>query len=322
MQSRGEESVRSRMAEMRLICEREIPIQQQRIDSVHQSFQKSLAAAESKSQETLELHARLGKLKEELREAENVLVKALAGKTRKEAKKMATMDSLSATKARVDELKGVVEDQRARKEEYAAIISQQSSALNELEAKRHQNVDHMGEIEEAIGWYNKVLGFRVECGHGVKFIFTNINPKNPSEEHSFTIRHENDVYTLLDCHPLLNGTNELMKELNKSNGLFRFVRTMREKFQEAAAIGSLLVPPPGNLPGLSNHGQDSSMISVSAPASSVSTDSRSESPAVLNELQLVDLNSVPRKVKSGKEGRLAKLSPGSIRRSPRFKAKK
>ena len=39
---------------------------------------------------------------------------------------MATMDSISATKARLEELKGIVEDQRARKDEYAAIISRQT----------------------------------------------------------------------------------------------------------------------------------------------------------------------------------------------------
>lgn len=39
---------------------------------------------------------------------------------------MATMDSISAAKARLEELKGIVEDQRARKDEYAAIVSQQS----------------------------------------------------------------------------------------------------------------------------------------------------------------------------------------------------
>lgn len=47
-------------------------------------------------------------------------------KTRKEAKQIAVADSTSATKDRVEELRGVVENQRARKDEYAAIISQQN----------------------------------------------------------------------------------------------------------------------------------------------------------------------------------------------------
>lgn len=43
---------------------------------------------------------------------------------------------------------------------------------------------------------------------------------------------------VLKCDPYLSGTKELVNELNKSNGLFKFVRTMREKFQQAAAQGT------------------------------------------------------------------------------------
>ena len=50
---------------------------------------------------------------------------AFIAKTRKEAMRMTTMDSLSAAKARIEELKRIVEDQKARKNEYADIIRQQ-----------------------------------------------------------------------------------------------------------------------------------------------------------------------------------------------------
>lgn len=45
---------------------------------------------------------------------------------------------------------------------------------------------------------------------------------------------------MVDCDPQLNDTNELLRELNKSNGLFKFVRIMREKFQAAVAHGMTL----------------------------------------------------------------------------------
>lgn len=45
--------------------------------------------------------------------------------------------------------------------------------------------------------------------------------------------------SVLDCDPHLNDTNELIHELNKTNGLFKFVRVMRGKFQEVAAQGRL-----------------------------------------------------------------------------------
>lgn len=42
---------------------------------------------------------------------------------------------------------------------------------------------------------------------------------------------------MLDCNPHLNDIKELVNELNRTNGLFKFVRSMRQKFQETAAQG-------------------------------------------------------------------------------------
>ncbi|XP_057465346.1 kinetochore protein SPC25 homolog isoform X2 [Actinidia eriantha] len=313
MQSGMEGSVRTKMEELRLVCDREIPIQQQRVDAAIASFRKSLESTRAKARETVQNQEKLGKLKAELREAEDDLVKALAVKTRKVAKRMATMDSLSAAKARIEELKRIVEDQMARKNEYAEIISQQ------YEEKCNTNTENRGEIEEAISWYNMVLGFRIECGHGVKFIFTNINVKNPKEEYSFSVRHEKDLYTLLDCDPHLDGTKELIHELNKTNGLFKFVRTMREKFQEVVAHGIS--------PQVTSLDQDCSTISESAPVSSVSTDSRSEFVSNQKEIQPEETNRQSKKVNYGRGGKLMAgiLSPGSassLRRSSRSKVKK
>lgn len=55
---------------------------------------------------------------------------------------------------------------------------------------------------------------------------------------SFT--YDEILATVLDCKPLLSDMEDLVLELNKSNGLFRFVRIMRGKFQ-AAASGMLLL---------------------------------------------------------------------------------
>lgn len=50
-------------------------------------------------------------------------------KTRKEAKRMAIMDSISAQKGRVEELKRSVQEHRTKKDQYAATISQQSLGI-------------------------------------------------------------------------------------------------------------------------------------------------------------------------------------------------
>ena len=48
-------------------------------------------------------------------------------KNRKEAKRIAMMDSLLARKSRVEELKRSIQDQRAKRDEYDEILSEQSS---------------------------------------------------------------------------------------------------------------------------------------------------------------------------------------------------
>ncbi|XP_031287765.1 kinetochore protein SPC25 homolog isoform X1 [Pistacia vera] len=318
MQIKVEDSVYTKMESLRLICDKEIPLNQQKMDSFTTSFRHSLESVKAKALETVQNQAKLAKAKAELRDAEDEYVKVLAVKTRKEAKQMTTRDSISATKVRLEELKKAVEVQRARRDEYAAIIFQHSRGLAISEEKTNQDTKRNGEIQEAISWYNRVLGFHIEGGHGVKFTFSNIDIKNQNEEYSFTVCHTNDTYTLLDCDPPLNNIKELIQELNRTNGLFRFVRIMRERFQEAAALG--LRPQSTTL-----H-QDSSMISGSAPLFSVSTN-RSGSPAKKNEYQIEheEANRQSKKVNHGRGATPALLSPGSatyFRRSPRFKVKK
>ncbi|KAM7475505.1 hypothetical protein LguiB_022748 [Lonicera macranthoides] len=347
------------MEELKLLCDTEIPIRQKSIATSLLYFQKSLESTKTKSQETVQNQVKLGKLKAQLRDVEDDLVKALAVKTRKEAKRMSMADSIAATKVRTEELKRINEDRRAKRDEYAAIISRQAGGnhfpfqdwrqvkcdlmnlfikfiveesavlvliscisckvvrnihLSACEEKRDKDAEGRGEVEEAISWYNKVLGFRIECGHGVKFIFTNINLKNPTEEYSFTIRHENNIYTLLDCDPHLNDTKDMVRELNRNNGLFKFVRTMRERFQKAVACGVV--------PQVITTDQASSLITESAPVSSVSPGSRTEFPPKQKELQPGKTNRPSGEVSYDRGGKSAILSPGSastLRRSPRIK---
>ncbi|KAF5743744.1 hypothetical protein HS088_TW08G00331 [Tripterygium wilfordii] len=281
-----------------LVREREIPIQQQKMESFASSFQKSLESINARAQETVRNQGNLLQLKASLRDAEDEFVKVLGVKTCKEAKQMATRDSILVTKARIEELRRTVQVERAKRDEYAAIMSQQSLDLAIFEGKVKRGSAHKAEIEEAISWYIRVLGFQIEGGHGVKFTFSNINLKNPYEECSITIRHQNDTYTLLTCDPHIDDTKELIQVLNRTNGLFRFVRIMRDKFQEATMLG------------ITSHSvicQDTSTISVSAPLSSVSTE-RSESPAKKDkhQIQQRDISRLLKEVNHGIESLLKK----------------
>ncbi|XP_022134671.1 uncharacterized protein LOC111006883 [Momordica charantia] len=316
MENKVEDSIRVKMESLRMVREKEIPVQQQKMESFADSFRKSLESITVRSRENALSQGKLGELKARLREAEDELVKALAVKTRKEAKRLAITDSLAASKSRIEELRNTLQDCKAKRDEYSTIISQQSLALSSSEHKETQESDCRSEIQEAISWYNRVLDFHIEGGRGVKFSFKKININIPDKEYSFTIRHASDTYTLLDCNPSLQDIQDLIHELNKTNGLFKFVRVMRQRFQEIAAEGV-------GAQALSLH-QDSTIISVSAPGLSSSTDrSESSTQEIDNQVRLEETNKHSKKILSGKKP--AVLSPGSafsLRRSPRFKVRK
>uniref|UniRef100_A0A803MG06 Kinetochore protein SPC25 n=1 Tax=Chenopodium quinoa TaxID=63459 RepID=A0A803MG06_CHEQI len=267
--NRAEGTVLSKLSELRTVCNKDIEIHHQNTDSIFASFGNFLQSQRSKAELTVHNHVKLGKLKVELRELEDELVRALAVKTRNEVKRIAITDSLSETIVKADELQKIVQDQAARKDEYASILSEQSKE-NSREASRSRE-----EIQEAFKWYNRILGFRIDGGHGVTFTFTSVNKKCPAEEYSFTVRHANEKYTLLGSKPHLKDIEELVHELNKSNGLFRFVRIMREKFQTTSL---------GPVSHFIYQDQDCTSISLSAPVSLGSICSRSKSPLPLREV--------------------------------------
>uniref|UniRef100_A0A0R0JSF3 Kinetochore protein SPC25 n=1 Tax=Glycine max TaxID=3847 RepID=A0A0R0JSF3_SOYBN len=157
---------------------------------------------------------------------------------------MALKAAIDSVKGRIEDLKTSIPQQRTKNKECATVVSQ------------HRLGGH-------ILVHNRILGFHVEGGRGVKFTFKNINVDNPNEEFFFTIRLEDDIYTLLNCKPSVKDTDEVIHELNKTNGLFKFVRTMRKKFQEAVAQGSLSMT--------TNEHQESAFMSASAPVLSIST---------------------------------------------------
>ncbi|GAB2269802.1 hypothetical protein Dimus_004720 [Dionaea muscipula] len=76
-----EQSVWTRMRELRLGGEREIAMQKQKADSVFGSFRQTLQLIKTTSKQAADEQEKLGKLKTQLREAEDELVNAIAGLT-------------------------------------------------------------------------------------------------------------------------------------------------------------------------------------------------------------------------------------------------
>ncbi|RDX60439.1 hypothetical protein CR513_61420, partial [Mucuna pruriens] len=270
------------------ICETQIPLQIHNIDAFTVSYAKSLHPLRDTAQETARCQGlQLDEVKAKLREAEDDLVKALAAKTRKEAKRMALMDAIASAKARVEDLNTSIQEQRTKKQEYAAFISQQSLALAACEEKLNESTEQKDETQEAISWYNRVLGIHVKGGR------------------------------VLSCEPSLSDTKKLTHELNKTNDLFKFVRVMRKKFQEAMAQGSLVVT--------TGEHEESAFNSASAPVLSMSS-VRSDFLGKENEHQVgpTEGNTKFKKQNIRRRLKSAVLSPGSassVRQSPRLKGK-
>ncbi|CAN8278226.1 unnamed protein product [Cochlearia groenlandica] len=297
---------RKTMESLVLTCDKVMEEQRLKIDSfIASPHHRSINSVLERAQATAESQVDLANLKSELREAEGKLVKSLSVKTRKEARQMGIRDSISATQSRVEVLRRTLQLQKSKREEYAKVISQKLQALSVSKDNAGKVTEDKANIKEAISWYNQVLGFHVEAGHGVKFTFTNIDARMPTREFSFTVHYGDNIYTLLDCNPQVDNIEEMVQKLNKTNDLFRFVRMMREKFRKAILSEFPL--------------QETSMISASAPAMSITTDTNMSTPENKGS-KAIQVNR--RHKRSSDSPLLSPVATSSARRSSRLKAKK
>ncbi|CAA7410310.1 unnamed protein product [Spirodela intermedia] len=300
-----------KMVDLRLLCEQEIRNHRQKADDAAGAFRRALLSIRARAEENIADREKLADTKLYLKELEDDLREALIVKSCKEARHVVTVESLSTAKARTEDLRKTVEKQRSRKVEYESIVSLAMEALNQDNSK---DVDTEG-TEEAILWYTKVLGFRIEGGEGVKFIFDKIDLENPDKEYSFTIRLNGDTYTLLQCDPSVEDAKVLLNELNQTNGLFKFVRAMRKKFQASADNGIL--------PATSTVHSELSTDSISSPPASADhgrsdfSNLQSDSEAVLRGKK----HHSRKEANHGYSARRASQSKSvdALRRSPRRK---
>ncbi|KAF7040812.1 hypothetical protein CFC21_050687 [Triticum aestivum] len=302
--------LRRDMAAARAACERRIAQGRERTAAAASAFRGAILSARSLAEHSVAHREKLNSLKDQLRGLEAGLAEALSTQLKKESECKLTSESISNATATNEQLRGLLLDQRARRDEFANVISHQLQAIEALEA----NVDVMGKknLDEAIMWYNKFLGFRVVAGEGVKFVFNKVDMQSPDDEYSFCIKVNKDEYNLIQCIPLLKDTEELVKDLNRTNDLFKFVRTMRARFQSAGIKG---VHPATSLC------TDTSSTPISSPPA-VSVDTTSEGSTNQSHSRSRSKNQVPR-AKRGAPPRstASPLTSGSVtRRSPRFAA--
>ncbi|BAS76443.1 Os01g0973200 [Oryza sativa Japonica Group] len=269
----GAIELRRRMAAQCLAFERQIADGRERTKAAASAFSAALLSARSLSNHTISQREKSNQLKDQLRKLEADFAQALSIQGSNKTKYDLTGQSITNAIATNDQLSCLVTDKRASRDEYANVISSQLEAIEALEAK----TDAAGKknLDEAFMWYKKFLGFQVVGGEGVKFVFSKIDIQNPDNEYSFCIKLNKDRYNLLQCTPFLKDSEELVKDLNCSNDLFKFVRIMRERFQAAAINGFL--PASSLCPDMSSSITDSSPPALSIDTGRESTTTTSQS---------------------------------------------
>ncbi|XP_015696348.1 kinetochore protein SPC25 homolog [Oryza brachyantha] len=266
----GAIELRRRMAGQCLAFERQISDGRERTRAAASAFSAAILSARSLANHTVSQREQFNELKDQLRKLEANFAEAVSIQVSKMTKYELTRESISRATATNEQLRSLLMDQRARRDEYADAISNQLEVIDALEAK--SDATGKKNLEEAIMWYKKFLGFQVVGGEGVRFVFNKIDIQKPDNEYLFCIKINKDRYSLLQCIPFLNGSEELVKDLNCNNDLFKFVRIMRERFQTAVING--LLPA-------SSFCSDTSSVTDSSP-SILSNDTGSESTTTTN----------------------------------------
>lgn len=226
-----EEPKRAKMQKLRMICEQEVRNFREKAELRANSIREWIKSMKPLTEKMLASRGELAKSTDHLKELEASLRETLKVNAARKAKHTAISEAISTMEVRIEHLQRTLDDQREKKEKYEALLSQQLLALQRIEEK-NENVLETKKTRDMTEWYKRVLGLKIEGGEGVKFSFNKIDPNDQDKEYYFFIRLEGDVYILLHCNPQLDNIDELVEELNRSNGLFKFVRDMREKFKE------------------------------------------------------------------------------------------
>ncbi|XP_025808861.1 probable kinetochore protein SPC25 isoform X3 [Panicum hallii] len=223
-----------------------------------------------------------------------------------------TQEQLKGLKDQLRDLQSqlteTLSDLRDKRDKRTTVISELLQALEPLEANTNEDAAVREKMEEAVFWYEKFLGFKIVGGEeGVKFVFNKVDPQSPETEYSFCINFDKDRYnSVLECDPHIKDVEKLVKDLNLSDNVVKFVRIIREKFQSSAMNGALPISTVVE-PDVSAAPFPSPMVtSVDGRSEDVPNQSHSQSKK----------QSLP--AKRGATA-LSATSPGSLRRSSRAK---
>lgn len=134
----------------------------------------------------------------------------------------------------------MVTDQRNKRDQYAAIVPNQLEAVEAIEAKSIGDETWMKNIEEAVTVLPDMISFlasRLLEEKVFKFVFNKVDMQSPDNEYSFSIKLDK----VLRCDPHMKDSEELTKDLNLTDHVFKFVRIIGQMLQAATVMVTNIV---------------------------------------------------------------------------------
>jgi len=114
---------------------------------------------------------------------------------------------------------------------------------NALEEKERARKTALAEVTHGVTLYKTRLGLEFERigPNRLRFIFTQVNKNKLEEKYTFSMFvTQDDKYHLEECAPVVDSAlmAPMLEELNGGNDFGKFVREMRKRFKDIAAVNN------------------------------------------------------------------------------------
>ncbi|XP_060581102.1 kinetochore protein Spc25-like isoform X2 [Ruditapes philippinarum] len=150
---------------------------------------------------------------------------------------------LESLKTELEKLYTISQELHTTKAKYEA---ENRSVITDIEQIK-KDIDAPTQAKQELNYLNKasdvfssMLGLSFKKTHGgrIQVIFTHIDEKDPLMAFYFflQIQGPSRKYVVSDVEPSVDGVEELVTELNKTNNLRRFMLEMRSKFKATVKI--------------------------------------------------------------------------------------
>jgi hypothetical protein len=217
--------------------DRQLQSAQARIEGFVSAQAAALARAQHEHEQVMrEVEAKLQRLRSEEIDADArraALTDQYGGERRQLAEKQAEVAALERARG---SLPADVEAAQAR-EEAAQLQLAQTRA--EFERRELEVRYELQELSRGLDCYQRLgLAFEKLADDRLRLVFTLIDPAQPARRFCFTVRMtEADAYDVDDCDPAVDALPGMLRQLNESNDISRFVQLMRREFKAYVASG-------------------------------------------------------------------------------------